>query len=107
MKHFLIHVFLISSLSFLLACCQPAASKSNSNKPAETLTESLRNEPAVRSVETWENPYGEGLCVETRHYRLYTTLLEPLMLRQLPAFLESAYAAYQSQLPTPIAAARL
>ncbi|MCE5184573.1 MAG: DUF1570 domain-containing protein [Planctomycetaceae bacterium] len=64
----------------------------------------LRGEPAVRSVEEWKNPYAPGLCIATTHYELYTTLIEPLMLRQLPAFLESAYAAYQNQLPAPIGA---
>jgi hypothetical protein len=105
--HFIL-IFAFSGTLVLLSGCQPAAGGAEQNKqPAETtaaaLATSLKHEPAVRSVQTWENPYGEGLCVETRHYRLYTTLLEPLMLRQLPAFLESAYGAYQSQLPTPIA----
>lgn len=64
----------------------------------------LQDEPAVRGVEPWENPYGEGLVISTRHYRLYTTHLEPLMLRQIPAFLESAFRAYQSQLPESLRA---
>ena len=40
-----------------------------------------------------------GLVIETEHYTLLHDTLEPLMLRQVPAFLESAYKAYQSQLP--------
>jgi hypothetical protein len=66
------------------------------------MSEYLRNEPAVKSVEPWKNSYHDGLIIQTEHYTLYTTLLEPLMLRQMPAFLESAYNAYQSQLPEPI-----
>ncbi len=62
----------------------------------------VRNEPAVRGVEVWENPYGPGLVIETAHYRIYTTLLEPLMLRQVPGFVESAFKAYESQLPRPL-----
>lgn len=66
------------------------------------LADYLRDEPAVRGVEPWENPYGEGLVISTRNYRIYTTHLEPLMLRQIPAFVESAFRAYQSQLPRPL-----
>jgi hypothetical protein len=63
------------------------------------MTDYLRNEPAVKDVQIWNNGYGPGLIINTKNYTIYTTLLEPLMLRQLPAFLESAYNAYQSQLP--------
>lgn len=69
---------------------------------AAGLTAYLQNEPAVRGVEPWESPYGAGLVISTRHYRIYTTHLEPLMLRQIPAFVESAYRAYQSQLASPL-----
>ena len=62
----------------------------------------IRNEPAVQSVEAWDNIYAPGLLIHTRHYRIYTTLLEPLMLREVPGYLESAFKAYESQLPRPI-----
>ena len=55
--------------------------------------------PAVKDAQVWQNSYGPGLTIQTDNYTVYTTLLEPLMLRQVPAFLESAYKAYQSQLP--------
>jgi len=58
--------------------------------------------PAVKSLQDWPSKYGDGLIITTEHYRIYTTLLDPLMLRQLPGFVESAYLAYQSQLPQPI-----
>ncbi|MCD4832001.1 MAG: DUF1570 domain-containing protein [Anaerohalosphaeraceae bacterium] len=58
--------------------------------------------PAVWDIKPWKNPYSEkGLMIETVHYKIYTTLMEPLMLRQVPAFVEAAYSAYQSQLPSP------
>jgi hypothetical protein len=69
---------------------------------AQTAADYLRGEPAVKNVQPWVNSYGQGLQVRTEHYTLYTTLLEPLMLRQIPSFLESAHKAYQSQLPQPI-----
>lgn len=58
--------------------------------------------PAVESVEIWDNEYGPGITIGTAHYDIHCTLLEPLMLRQIPAFMESAYREYQKQLPVPI-----
>jgi len=61
-----------------------------------------RRLPAVKSIEKWEDKYGPGLLIKTRHYEIYTTLMEPLMLCQVPGFVESAYEGYQRQLPRPI-----
>jgi hypothetical protein len=61
-----------------------------------------QNLPAVESVENWPNKYAEGIVITTNHYRIYTTLLEPLMLYQVPGFMESAYRGYQDQLPNPV-----
>jgi hypothetical protein len=58
--------------------------------------------PAVKKVEKWDNPYSDGLIIETQHYRVHTTMLEPLMLKQIPAFVEAAWKQYQSQLPVPV-----
>lgn len=58
--------------------------------------------PAVQSAQKWENPYGSGIVIETQHYKIHTTMLEPLMLKQIPAFVESAWLQYQSQLPQPV-----
>jgi len=60
-----------------------------------------QNLPALESVQTWENKYGPGLKLTTDHYEILTTLLEPLMLSQVPGFVESSYRSYQSQLPKP------
>jgi len=62
-----------------------------------------QNLPAVKSIEIWPNKYSEGVIVTTRHYKIYTTLLDPLMLHQLPGFMESAYRGYNNLLPEPIA----
>ncbi len=66
--------------------------------------ERLRSEnlPTLRSVELWDNPYGPGLKLTTDHYCIFTTLLEPLLLRTLPGYIESAYWGYNDQLPQPI-----
>jgi hypothetical protein len=66
--------------------------------------ERLRREnlPALTAVGVWENPCGPGLELVTDHYRIRTTLLEPLMLRSVPGFLEAAHKSYNDQLPQPI-----
>ncbi len=61
------------------------------------------NLPALKSVNRWQNEYGPGLRLVTEHYEILTTLLEPLMLSQVPGFMESCYRGYQGQLPKPIA----
>ena len=96
---------------FFLCGCQEEARVSSKSYPMmnspESFADYVRNEPAVRDVAVWDNPYGGGLAIDTRHYRIYTTLLEPLMLRQVPAYVESAFNAYQSQLPSLIASAQV
>jgi len=61
-----------------------------------------QNLPELESVEVWENEYGPGLKLTTSHYVVLTTLLEPLMLRAIPRFVEAAYRGYNSQLAEPI-----
>lgn len=101
-------IIVLMGLVFSQCGCREAGSTRRSNGTAGTLNKPLqmahylRAEPAVKGVEVWTNPYGPGLTFRTKNYTVYTTLLEPLMLRQIPAFLESAYKAYQSQLPRPL-----
>ena len=61
-----------------------------------------QNLPALEEVEVWEGEYGKGLKLTTAHYEIFTTLLEPLMLRRIPLFMESAYRSYNDELPEPI-----
>jgi hypothetical protein len=63
-----------------------------------------RKPPALNSVEVWENRYGPGLKLATAHYEIFTTLLKPSMLERIPEFVESAYRAYNRQLPDPVKA---
>ncbi len=58
--------------------------------------------PALISVEPWEIKYGPGLKLTTSHYEIFSTVLQPLMLRMIPGFVESAYAGYNDQLPQPL-----
>ena len=62
----------------------------------------LKDIPAIRNITKWSNPYGAGVIIQTDHYKIHTTLYDPLMLRQVPSFMESAYDAYNSQLPYAI-----
>ena len=95
------------SLMLLIGCNEQ--SRTSSRRPAGPLlttvagmAQYLTEMPAVKNVEDWPNDYGTGIVITTDHYEVYTTLLDPLMLRQLPAFMESAHRAYQKQLPYPI-----
>ena len=67
------------------------------------MIEYLRSQrlPALISADPWPNEYAPGVKLTTAHYEIYTTLLEPLMLSQVPGFMESAHRGYQSQLPQP------
>ncbi len=75
-----------------------------SNDPLAMTKSRLEREdlPALESVSLWDNPYGPGLKLSTAHYDIFTTLLEPLTLRTIPSFIESAYWGYNDQLPQPI-----
>jgi len=78
---------------------------SDGKKDALSMTKSRlesENLPALESVALWDNPYAPGLKLTTAHYEIFTTLLEPLVLRTVPGFIESAYWGYNDQLPQPI-----
>jgi hypothetical protein len=60
------------------------------------------NPPELRAIEVWNNEYGPGLKLTTAHYEIFTTLLEPVLLGRISEFIESAYKAYNLQLPEPI-----
>jgi len=93
-------IFILGVLAVVLCGCGGGKIADASGR--FSLIDYLKNVPAVVSVKDWDSPYGKGLVVETAHYRLFTTLADPLMLGQAPGFLESAYGAYQSQMPDPV-----
>ncbi|HPO92172.1 MAG TPA: hypothetical protein PL072_01760 [Phycisphaerales bacterium] len=51
--------------------------------------------PEVDSVEPWSYAGRSGLFIRTRHYRLFTTQADGLVVDQLPRFLESALTRYR------------
>ena len=92
--------------SLCLGCSRIAPSpnhKTSDNTPADQtkkLARYLRRLPTVKSVEPWNPPpiiqdrSTPALKVTTNHYQIFTTLQDPLILRQVPVFLESAFRAY-------------
>ena len=80
---------------------RPAAAKPKLNT-IDGMCGYLNRIPTVKSVTPWDNPYGDGITITTEHYEINTTLLDLLVLRQVPGFMESALAAYKKQLPNPI-----
>jgi hypothetical protein len=103
------------SATLLVVLCMAGCSRSyraETTPPLSAQTKDIRvalmerlqaeNPPALESVEVWPNPYGPGLKLTTDHYEIYTTLLEPLMLRLVPGFVESALKGYNEQLSQPI-----
>jgi len=68
----------------------------------QRLVRMLAKLPTVKSVRPWPLPevIGDhstgGLEITTRHYRIYSTLRDPLILRQVPVFLESAFRSYST-----------
>jgi len=90
-------------------CMDQTKSSSSTTPPVATplsgpadMARYLADLPAVKKVTTWENKYAPGITIYTNHYKIHTTLMEPLMLRQLPGFIEAAHSSYQRQLPNPI-----
>lgn len=90
-----------------LAGCGPSLQSKMTTSAAsiqwdyQRLSEYLADVPGIRKLQRWDE-HKDGLHIETDHYHIKTTLADPLMLRQVPAFVESAYKAYQSQLPDQV-----
>jgi len=95
-------------LTFTIGCPE----KVSSNKTGKPVKSDAGNDmvnylkqqrlPAMDSVEPWKSEYGDGVVIYTKHYEIYTTLMEPLMLSQVPGFMESCYRGYNDQLPQSI-----
>jgi hypothetical protein len=73
--------------------------------PAQAaVMERLQSErlPALKSTEPWVNKFGPGFKLTTDHYEVFSTVQQPLILRMIPGFVESAYRGYNDQLAQPI-----
>lgn len=99
------HLSIVISLLAVFAACGCGGPKTKTQSAAwgtERMIAYLKDQPSVRNVTAWSSPVPDSLCITTDHYQIYTTINDPLMLRQTPAFVESAYRAYESQLPNRI-----
>lgn len=67
----------------------------------DRLIRDLKRLPTVKTVELRLLPdcvsHGDpnGLVITTGHYQIHTNLQDPLILRQIPVFLESAFRSYK------------
>lgn len=52
--------------------------------------------PSVESIEPWSFAGSAGVLVQTRHYRVYSTLTDPVLMDRLPGFLEQALEHYRT-----------
>ena len=103
-------IALLVAVIGLAGCSQMRRARDWSARPDEseqtraTLAEGLQSErlPALTSVEPWQSKYGPGLKLTTDHYEIFATVTQPLLLRMIPGFIESAYRGYNDQLPQPI-----
>ena len=107
MKTKLFLILLVSAILLFSGCRERLLSEGGEDKynysTPDGIARHLKNLPAVKKVQTWQNDYSPGIIITTEHYNIHTTLLDPLMLGLVPGFMESAYNAYQKQLPRPIA----
>ncbi len=63
--------------------------------------------PSVESIEPWTFAGSAGVLVQTRHYRVYSTLTDPVLMDRLPGFLEQALEHYRSAFAPPASRERL
>jgi hypothetical protein len=102
------HLILIISILYMAGCQSDKSARpdldsqilSVSNNMAEFLRQKHLSQ--LDDIKAWKNTYGPGLKLTTAHYEIYTTIMEPLTLTRIPKFMESAYRAYNSQLPEPV-----
>ncbi|MCU0915157.1 MAG: hypothetical protein MUC88_11415 [Planctomycetes bacterium] len=82
----------------------PSSDRAGSEATCTALIERLQSErlPALVSATPWENLYGPGLRLTTDHYEIFSTVTQPLLLRMVPGFVESAHRGYNEQLPHAI-----
>ncbi|RMH27178.1 MAG: DUF1570 domain-containing protein [Planctomycetota bacterium] len=86
----------------LTACSSPSAPRpAGASAPGPS-------EHAVLSAEPWSFAGADGQIVRTRHYRIFTTEREAVLMGRLPGFLESALAHYRTAItPLPAPAMRM
>lgn len=80
--------------------CGPQAARQQAGG-TEDLLRQIKGQNGVEAVREWSFAHHAGAVIETPHYRIHTTLLDPLVATRLAGFLEAAYLEYQQVLSVP------
>ena len=103
--------YAVAAMLLVWLCgCNGAASRAEQSDMTahQRLERLLLRLPGVEKIEQWPLPEvvhdqsGSRLKIFTRHYEICTTLTDPLILRQLPVFLESAFRHYGEVIDGPV-----
>lgn len=106
-------VFFLGSILPATCGCQTDTAGPPQGTPRERLIARMQRLPTVKKLEDWPLPECVtaedrlGLKISTVHYAIHTNLDDPLVLRQLSFFLESAFRAYQQSVGSDFAIDRL
>jgi hypothetical protein len=93
-----------SVLAFAVALGAGCAGALRTDEAPNDATPAGPSAGAVLDVEPWTFSGAEGQVIRTRHYRLYTTERDPVLVSRMPGFLEAALAHYRTAvvpLPAP------
>lgn len=89
------------ALSLIATGCGPEAAEPQAGG-TQGLLRQIEGQNGVEAVRAWSFDGHAGAIIETRHYAIHTTLLDPLVATRLAGFLEAACQAYQRSLPISI-----
>ncbi len=98
MKWAAVIVFILL-VSGMMGCIHQGASQPTV-QPSDRRISLLQKQPVVKNISNWNGPencpedFPDGLTIITSHYRIHTTLTDPLILKRVPVFLESCWRAY-------------
>jgi predicted small secreted protein len=89
--------FWLAAAVFVLTGCNNAdidAAAPRVENGNNRLIDYVKRQPAVKSIQEWNDIAESGLLITTNHYNIYTTMNDALMLRSLPGFVESLHREY-------------
>jgi len=85
---------ILMALVFLHGCASSTRQPAITHNEPITIEDRISGQLYVEEVEKWVYSHGEGLCIKTPRYNVYTTMTDVLLLRQLPIFLENLHQQY-------------
>lgn len=96
-----IKIIALLSLTLVVLGCGPQRATPRAGGP-DNLLRQIEGQNGAEAVRSWSFQGYAGAVIETRHYSLHTTLLDPLVVTRLAGFMEAAYQAYQQSVPGPV-----